>query len=185
MKIERLIVGSRGASRDTHKGGAYQTAWKKAGALTSHLNGHVCDPFARDCPWGDFTNDINEKFNTTFNMEALAFLKMCKKKIPEGFRIVLMDPPFSDNQSEKYAKECVGDVPNFYAADSSHASKVFKAASDLLMPGGILVKLGYNTTKPAHHLELVHLYVCNLGGMRHDTLISLWKNPNQILGGIR
>jgi len=180
MNIEHMIGGSAGASRDTHNGIAYRTAWKKAGALTSALSGHVVDPFARSCDWGTITNDINSKYATTFNLEALEFLEKLHEDGVKA-RIVLMDPPFSDNQSEKYAKEVEGEVPNFYACDSGHASKVFKAASNLLVPGGILVKLGYNTSRPHPSLELVHLYVFNLGGMRNDVLISLWRNPNQTL----
>lgn len=180
MNFERMEVGSAGACRDTHLGVAYRTAWKKAGQFTSHLEGEVVDPFARSCDWGTITNDINPKYRTDFHLESLEFLERIQKKGIKA-RIVLMDPPFSDNQSEKYAKEVDGEVPNFYACDSSHASKVFRVASELLISGGIMVKLGYNTSKPHPSLELVHLYVCNIGGMRNDVLISLWRNPNQTL----
>lgn len=176
MNIERIQCGSN-ESMDTHHGKSYQTAFKKAGILTSHLEGRVLDPFARSCKWGDITNDINPRFNTDFHLEALEFLTMMRDQ-QEKFRIVLMDPPFSEIQSEKYAKEVEGEVPNFYACDASHASKVFRTASECLIPGGIMVKLGYNTSKPAPHLELAHLFVCNVGGFRHDILISLWRNPN-------
>lgn len=166
---------------DTHNGKYYAHGFKRCGIITSHLEGLVLDPFARYCPWGDITNDINTDCPTTHHMDALEFLNlMLETHGANSFRIVLMDPPFSENQSRRYEAEVDGEVSNIYT-NPTLASKIFKAASKLVMPGGVLLKLGYNTTRPDEHMELVEGWTVNFGGQRQDVLMTIWKNPNSNL----
>ncbi len=59
----------------------------------------IIDPFANNCKIGTITNDLNPKFNTTYHLDALDFLKIFKDNFAD---VVLYDPPYSLRQ----VKEC-------------------------------------------------------------------------------
>jgi len=135
----------------------------------------VIDPFARRCLWGTKRNDINPEFlheYTTHAMDALEFLS----NEPRGqAHVVLLDPPFSNRQSdEEYGTN------NLYA-NPAYISNLSKECFRILKPGGFLIKLGYNTNPPCRGFELVHIKICNMGSSRNDILISLWKKSQTTL----
>lgn len=49
----------------------------------------IVDPFANDCKIGTITNDLNPKFDTTYHLDALDFLKLIDD---ESADVVLYDP---------------------------------------------------------------------------------------------
>ena len=58
----------------------------------------IIDPFANNCKIGTITNDLNPKFDTTYHMDALDFLKQMETEIAD---VVLYDPPYCyDNTTE-------------------------------------------------------------------------------------
>lgn len=59
----------------------------------------IVDPFANSCEIGTITNDLNPKFNTTYHLDALDFLKMLDNRSAD---VILYDPPYSLRQ----VKEC-------------------------------------------------------------------------------
>ncbi len=139
----------------------------------------VVDPFARNCPWGGkFSNDIGIDTDATHHMDALDFLqKMSNEK--RTFHIGILDPPFSPRQAnETYG----GEGANLYASDSPRLRNIEKAISRLIVPGGHLIKFGYNSNAPAPYLELVEMKILAFGGVVNDWIISVWRNPNRSLG---
>jgi hypothetical protein len=59
----------------------------------------IIDPFANGCKIGTITNDLNPKFDTTYHLDALDFLKLMKS---DSADVVIYDPPYSPRQ----VKEC-------------------------------------------------------------------------------
>lgn len=62
----------------------------------------IVDPFANNCKIGNVTNDLDDEYRTTHNMDAIEFLEMLPNNYADG---VLFDPPYSFRQlSECYKK---------------------------------------------------------------------------------
>lgn len=156
---------------DTHKSKYYKKIFTKYKALTSDLKGEIIDPFARFCKWGTITNDLNSKFNCDYNLCALEFSNLLLEKNVKA-KIILFDPPFSENQAEKYIEE---GMRNLYA-NPTLISNLKLNLSSILLPNGYFIKLGYNSTKPNKNLKLIELNVVNFGGSRNDVIVSIWKN---------
>ncbi len=134
----------------------------------------ACDPFARNCEWAQpWTNDINIDTKAKWHLDAEDFLIEIKD---ERFAIVLLDPPFSDRMSkDKYGTE------NLYASDSAKMLRIQKLAGNLVVPGGYLIKAGYNTNKPHPCFDLVEVRIVAMGNCRNDVLFSVWQKNNYTL----
>ena len=159
--------GGSYAGKDTSENSYYQKAFKKACKLTEALEGEIIDPFARNCTWGTIRNDLDPKTKAHYNLDALEFLKKMKSN---SAKIVLFDPPFSPSQEKKYTGGC----QNLYA-DPSKISKMYKEIFRILKSGGVVVKLGYNSTRPNPNLELIDCQIVNFGGSKNDVIQTIWQ----------
>jgi hypothetical protein len=56
-----------------------------------------------------------------------------------------------------------------------------KEIERVLKPGGILLKLGYNSSKPSKNFDLLEIIVVNFGGTRNDVIVSIWKKNTTTL----
>jgi len=168
------ISGQR-ASAETHNSPFYQHGFKWAVnyLARSGVEGSIIDPFARNCVWGDITNDLSEDFETTYNLDALEFLEKMKSN---SAKLILFDPPFSDEMDRRH----YGGDGNLYASDSGKVTKCQNELKRILKPGGIVIKLGYNSGRPAG-LSLVSCSVVNFGGCRNDVIMTLWRRVDTIL----
>ena len=180
MTWER-IQGESGSGLDTHQAEWMKKGWKEACRLTHGLsNQHwTLDPFARTCPWADIRNDINPKMPTEHHLDALDFLQLMKDTHgPSSARVIILDPPFSERQAERYMDE-VGH-PNLYASPG-YMGRLGVLVRDLLAGGGVVLKLGFNSNAPAQGLELVKGWTVAFGGGRNDVQMSIWRWPNMTL----
>lgn len=75
----------------------------------------VIDPFANDATYGTITNDLNPRFNTTYHMDALDFLKQIED---DSTDVVLYDSPYSLRQ----VKECYDGVGITVTSEHTKAS---------------------------------------------------------------
>ena len=155
------------ASRDTSRNKYYRKAFEKSLKLTEKLSGEIIDPFARNCTWGTITNDLDPTTKAHYNLDALEFLKNMKTN---SAKIVLFDPPFSPSQEKKYDGGC----HNLYA-DPQKISKMYSEIFRILKSGGVVVKLGYNSTRPNPNLELIDCELVNFGGSRNDVIQTIWQ----------
>lgn len=101
----------------------------------------IVDPFANDCKYGTITNDLNPKYNTTYNLDALDFLKLIDSNSVD---VVLYDPPYSPRQ----VKECYEGMGLTITAEQTKAS--FRARhldeiARILKQGGVCLSFGWNT----------------------------------------
>lgn len=167
------------STKETSEWRPYEQLWHKYGRI-AHEDlvqreyvgiEHACDPFARNCQWASpWTNDINKDTKAKFNLDAEEFLREISN---ERFAIMLLDPPFSDRMSkDKYGTE------NLYASDSAKMLRIQKLAGNLVVPGGYIIKAGYNTNKPHPLFDLIEVRIVAMGNCRNDVLFSVWQKNN-------
>lgn len=183
MEISHEVSGSK--TIDTHESKWFRRIWEKhqPKPLFSHFTDNadgfeppiIVDPFARNCKWATCTNDIDPDTSAEIHMDALEFLR----SIPfRGWAdCVIFDPPFSPRQAEE--KYQSGHI-NVYT-DPGYVRKCMKEIVRLLKPGGVLIKLGFNSTRHDPILEATHLYYINSGGNHNDVCCSIWRIANERL----
>jgi hypothetical protein len=172
--IERFQGGSNDGI-ETSQSKYYQKGFNEALLITKSLEGEIIDPFARNCKWGTIRNDMDPSIKTVhYNLESLDFMKLMKTN---SAKIVLFDPPFSDRQSKKYE---LGDT-NLYCSGDGRIGKLCKEIERVLKAGGVMVKLGYNSSRPTKNFDLVKLTAVNFGGTRNDVLLSIWRKNTTTL----
>lgn len=165
--IER-VKGCLSDGIDTSESRYYQRAFRIASSI---VNENIrmkpsIDPFARDCTWADITNDLDTGTKADYNLDALDFMKRFDNN---SIKIVFFDPPFSTSQEKKYSINS-----NLYAKDSNKISKLYHECFRVLDVGGVMLKLGYNSTRPHSGFVLNRCIIVNFGGSRNDVLCSIW-----------
>jgi hypothetical protein len=172
--FERFQGGSHDGI-ETSKCKYYVRGFNKALFMTRSLEGEIIDPFARNCKWGTITNDMDPEIKTVdYNLESLEFMRLMKTN---SSKMVLFDPPFSDRQAKKYE---LGDT-NLYCTGDGRIGKLCKEVERVLKPGGLMVKLGYNSSKPTKNFDLLHCMVVNFGGTRNDVILTIWRKNTTTL----
>lgn len=176
-------------NKNTHKMKAhrkiidrYLASSMVAGAIECDFNGEnwyhdlAIDPFARnDMTAYPHTNDINPNTDAVHHLDALEFLKTYEN---ESFEIGLLDPPFSDRMSkDKYG------TSNLYAADSQKMRKIELQLGNLIKHNGVIIKFGYNSSKPHPSFECEDIEIWNLGACRNDIIVSIWRRKNMSIEG--
>lgn len=133
--------------------------------------GIIVDPFANDCKIGTITNDLNPKFDTTYHLDALDFLKRLEDESADVF---LYDPPYSPRQ----VKECYEGVGMTVTAEHTKASwraKHLDEIARVLKPNGICLSFGWNTNGVGKKrgFEIIEILVVAHGGSKNDTLCTV------------
>ncbi len=167
-KLPSRIQGGSTDSIDTSKSKYYLLVftWCRRYLVHNNVEGDIVDPFARLCRWGNITNDLDESYDTTFNLDCVDFLKQLKDN---SAKLILFDPPFSDAMQQSHYIES----SNLYASDSSKISQCQHQFKRILKPGGLVIKLGYNSGRPKG-LQLISTHLVNFGGNRNDVIVSIW-----------
>jgi len=167
MKITHL-QGDVCDGLDTHESKYYKRGYTKATNGLFQAAIEICDPFARDCPWANHTNDIDPSTSATSHLDALEFLKTFEDGVMD---VVLFDPPFSPVQAERrYGKGML----NIYT-NGGYLSDVYFESSRVLKTGGMFLKLGYNSNRPHPTFDLVEMWITCFGGNRNDVIMTLWR----------
>ncbi len=172
MSLEFTHTRLKKPCKDTHQWPPYRALWDKYGDPDAAF-----DPFARDCRWcSPWTNDISPDTGAEYNMDAEEFLTLIEdRRGLESMQVGLLDPPFSDRMSsDRYG------TGNLYASDSGKITRIQKKMGNLIKPGGILIKAGYNTSKPHPSFELEEIVLVTMGPVQADVIFSIWRKtiPN-------
>ena len=94
------------------------------------IEGVIIDPFANENKLAGITNDLDKKYDTTYHLDAIDFLKLFDN---ESVDVILFDPPYSPRQvSECYKK--LGQSVNYKTTQSSYWSEQKKEISRILKP---------------------------------------------------
>jgi len=161
------IQGGSSDSIDTSQSNYYLKQFNIARQLANPTQIYPSiDPFARNCTWAMITNDLDPSTKSHFNLDALDFLNNQRS---ESISLILFDPPFSTRQEEKYQFSS-----NLYSSDSNKISKLYSECFRILKPHGVLLKLGYNSTRPHPGFTLHSLTITNFGGSRNDVIGTIW-----------
>lgn len=139
----------------------------------------IVDPFANQCEYGTITNDLNPEFRTTYNMDALEFLKILDDQSAD---IVLFDPPYSITQAaqlyKSYGKEKLSvDVSNmrYWAECKSQVARILKT-------GGVAITCGWNTNGVGKErgFKIERILIVAHGGSKNDTLCVVERKMHEI-----
>lgn len=129
------------------------------------------DPFARDSKICLVTNDIDTSFNTTYNLDALKFLKILESSSVD---FLLFDPPYSTRQvSECYKK--VGQTVSQHHTKSSYWGDLKEEISRVMSINSKVISFSWNSggigKSKGFHIEKI-LLVAH-GGWHNDTICTL------------
>lgn len=172
MIFERIQGGSSDGI-DTSESKYFKKGFSEMRKSSGFQRVMIADPFARNCSWGTHTNDIDPSTMAESHMDALEWLE----SLSTGqFHYVLFDPPFSSRQAQKYE---AGHV-NVYT-DPGYVTKCFHEIFRILVPEGMVLKLGYNSTRP-RGFDLKRGWIVNFGGNRNDVIMTLLRKSQTTLG---
>ncbi len=127
------------------------------------------DPFANTSTVALVTNDINNNYDTDYNMDALEFLKTIKSGVVDK---VYYDPPFSFTQSKrKYG------TSSALTTNQKYWSNVKKEIARILKVGGICISCGWNSGGIGKNngFEIQEILLVPHGSGRNDTIVTVDK----------
>lgn len=136
----------------------------------------IVDPFANNSTIGTITNDLNPKYETTYHLDALDFLKLLPN---ESADVVLYDPPYSLRQ----VKECYEGVGITVTAEhtkSSWRAKHLDEIARILKLNGVCLCFGWNTNGVGKKrgFEMLEVLAVAHGGSKNDTLCTAERKMN-------
>ena len=129
------------------------------------------DPFANKNKFANITNDLNEKYDTDYHLDALDFLKIFEDDSIDG---VLYDPPYSPRQ----VSECYNDVGYNVTWDTTKASfwgNHKKEISRIVKIGGKVITFGWNSGGIGYKygFEIERILMVPHGGWHNDTICTV------------
>ena len=139
--------------------------------INRHIKGKSIDPFANNNTIAGVTNDIDPSMGTTFNLDALDFLKQFEDSTVDT---VLFDPPFSPRQVSECYKKMKMSV-NMQTTQSSFWGNLKKEISRVLRREGICITCGWNSggVGKKYGMEKVEILMVAHGGWHNDTIVTV------------
>ena len=131
----------------------------------------VIDPFANKNKIASVTNDLDNSFDTDYNLDALDFLKMFDSNSVD---VVLFDPPYSPRQvSESYKK--LGRSVNMQTTQSSFWSNMKIEIARIVKPHGKVLSFGWNSqgVGKVRGFEIKEILLVAHGGNHNDTICTV------------
>lgn len=130
------------------------------------------DPFAGSSRVGNaITNDLNPKYKTHYNMDALEFLGNQRALSIDG---VIYDPPYSVRQV-KECYESVGIAVTQETTRSDFWTKIKAEIVRVLVLGGKVISCGWNSNgigKTAG-FRIKRILIVAHGGIHNDTIVTV------------
>ena len=129
------------------------------------------DPFANRNKICKITNDIDNSFNTDYNLDALDF---CKQFDSNSVDFVLFDPPYSPRQiSECYKK--LGKSVNMETTQSSFWSNIKNEIKRITKPNGVVICFGWNSQGIGKKRGFINkeILLISHGGNHNETICSV------------
>ena len=140
---------------------------------------HICDPFSNNKTTRRqgttlITNDMNPKFNSTYNMEANDFAELMEKK-GKAFDLILFDPPYSLRQLKDHYENIGAKLPHWQTLHQWKRAK--DSLARCVMPGGYVISFGWHSTgfgrSRGFEKKEVHV-MCQVGrDDRYDILVTV------------
>lgn len=133
----------------------------------------IIDPYANTNKLATITNDLDNQFNTDYNLDSIDFLKLFKDNEVD---FCLFDPPFSPRQvSECYRK--LDKTVNTQTTQASFWSNQKKELSRIVKNGGGVITCGWNSggIGEKYGFEIQEILLVAHGGWHNDTIITFEK----------
>lgn len=129
------------------------------------------DPFANKNKIATVTNDLSDKYNTDYHLDAVDFLKMFADASVDG---VLYDPPYSPRQ----VSECYDNVGMNVTQEMTRASfwsKHKKEISRIVRVGGKVITFGWNSggIGKKYGFKIKRILLVPHGGWHNDTIVTV------------
>ena len=138
--------------------------------IEKYLAGDVIiDAFANSNKLANYTNDLDESFDTDFHMEAIDFLQSFSDNSVD---CALNDPPYSPRQvSECYKK--LGKTVNMETTQASYWSNLKKEYGRIVKLGGIVITCSWNSggIGKKYGFEIEEILMVAHGGWHNDTIV--------------
>jgi len=115
------------------------------------------------------TNDLNPKFNTTYNEPQEIFLA---RHVGKNVMGIVVDPPYSISKTKRLY-DSIGIIPDGWKGhDLYHTARKYARMIRPLY----YIQLGWNSNGPGKKLfqKIDHLLVPH-GSSRNDTIMTVWK----------
>jgi predicted methyltransferase len=131
------------------------------------------DPFSNTNKLAKITNDIDPQYGTTFNLDALDFLKTFEDNSVD---LILYDPPFSPRQvSESYKKMNMS--VNMQTTQASFWGNLKKEMGRIVKSGGIVISCGWTSggVGKSNGFDILEILLVPHGGNHNDTIIVVDK----------
>lgn len=129
------------------------------------------DPFARDCEWATYRNDINPKTKATHHMDAVLFLKQLQSQGMQA-DLIILDMPWTARQISECYKELGMKVTQQHTQIGSFYKEVKTEADKLVKQNGIVLTFGYSTVGMGikRGYEIEEILLCCHGGAHFDSI---------------
>lgn len=131
----------------------------------------LVDPFARDCDWCTYTNDLNPVTKAQYHLDAEVF---CNHLAHSGVRadLGIFDPPYSPRQ----ISECYKAIGLKIGKEETQNARLYKRCRDaldaLITPGGVVLSFGWSSNGMGQRRGYVLLCIMLVahGGAHNDTI---------------
>lgn len=132
----------------------------------------IVDPFANSSKYGTITNDLNPEFNTTFNLDALEFLKQLKSELAD---FTLYDPPYSITQASQLYKSFGKEKLEVSVSNMGYWGECKNQIARISKPGGIVISCGWNSNGIGKNrgFETLEILLVAHGGSKNDTIVTV------------
>ena len=147
----------------------------------------ICDPFSNNKTTrmqgtSLVTNDLNPKFNSTYNLEANDFGELMEIH-RQKFDLILFDPPYSLRQLKEQYEGIGMQLKQWQTKNMWGRCK--NALAKCVYPGGYVISLGWNSSgfgrKRGFSIEEVHLFGQGGHEDRYDLIVTVEKKIQHTL----
>lgn len=141
--------------------------------IEKYYHHNSIDPFANKNKIATITNDLDTRYNTDFNLDAIDFLKGFEDN---SIDLVLYDPPYSPRQVSECYKSLDKTV-NMATTQSSYWGNQKKEISRIVKNDGIVITCGWNSggIGKVNGFEIIEILLVPHGGWHNDTIITVEK----------
>lgn len=135
------------------------------------------DPFARNCEWATYRNDINPNTKAKYHLDALVFLNFFVKQQteisnPVPIDLVILDMPRTARQISECYKALGIPVTQQTTQIGTFYKEIRNTADKLLKPNGVVLSFGWNSVGMGikRGYEIEEIMLCCHSRSHYDTI---------------
>jgi hypothetical protein len=140
----------------------------------------IVDPFSNKVPYKEhlkknqtlITNDLNPEFKTTFNLDALKFLKQLES---DSCDLLFYDPPFSITQASQLYKSYGKEKLEIHVSNMKYWAECKNESARALKKDGVVISCGWssNGLGKGRGFEMIEILLVPHGGSKNDTIVTV------------